>query len=51
VAKASSGPGKPWRNGAAESFTGKFRDQYLNIEGDSPSTELKLSANQLWRSK
>jgi putative transposase len=25
-------PGKPWQNGAAESFIGKFRDECLNME-------------------
>ena len=25
-------PGKPWRNGADESFHGKFRDQHLSLQ-------------------
>ena len=25
-------PGKPWQNGACESFNGKFRDECLNLE-------------------
>jgi putative transposase len=25
-------PGKPWQNGAAESFNGKFRDECLSLE-------------------
>jgi putative transposase len=25
-------PGKPWQNGAIESFIGKFRDECLNME-------------------
>jgi putative transposase len=25
-------PGKPWQNGADESFNGKFRDECLNME-------------------
>jgi putative transposase len=25
-------PGKPWQNGADESFNGKFRDEYLSLE-------------------
>ena len=24
-------PGKPWQNGADESFNGKFRDQHLSL--------------------
>lgn len=25
-------PGKPWQNGAGESFNGEFRDECLNLE-------------------
>ena len=25
-------PGKPWQNGIAESFNGKFRDECLSLE-------------------
>jgi putative transposase len=25
-------PGKPWQNGVAESFNGKFRDECLSLE-------------------
>ena len=25
-------PGKPWQNGVAESFNGKFRDECLGLE-------------------
>jgi putative transposase len=25
-------PGKPWQNGTAESFNGKFRDECLSME-------------------
>jgi putative transposase len=25
-------PGKPWQNGTAESFNGKFRDECLSLE-------------------
>ena len=25
-------PGKPWQNGATESFNGKFRDECLSLE-------------------
>jgi putative transposase len=32
IGPASIEPGKPWQNGAAESFIGKFRDECLNME-------------------
>ena len=32
IATALSDPGKPWQNGADESFNGKFRDECLSIE-------------------
>jgi putative transposase len=32
IATALSDPGKPWQNGADESFNGKFRDECLSVE-------------------
>ena len=32
IATALSDPGKPWQNGADESFNGKFRDECLSLE-------------------
>ena len=38
-------PGKPWQNGATESFNGKFRDECLRTYGASaPSSHLGLEA-------
>jgi putative transposase len=35
-------PGKPWQNGAVESFIGKFRDECLNTEGFLNRTEARI---------
>jgi putative transposase len=32
IGSALSDPGKPWQNGADESFNGKFRDECLSME-------------------
>jgi putative transposase len=32
IATALNDPGKPWQNGADESFNGKFRDEWLSLE-------------------
>lgn len=32
IATALSDPGKPWQNGADESFNGKLRDECLSLE-------------------
>ena len=41
-------PGKPWQNGADESFNGKFRDQHLSLQWFRNRTEAKVSIEQ-WR--
>ena len=38
-------PGKPWQNGVAESFNGKFRDECLSLEWFRSRAE----ANEKWR--
>lgn len=35
-------PGKPWQNGACESFNGKFRDECLNLEWFRSRSEAKV---------
>ena len=35
-------PGKPWQNGADESFNGKFRDECLSLEWFRNRTEAKI---------
>lgn len=34
--------GKPWQNGALESFNGKFRDECLNMEWFRSRAEAKV---------
>ncbi len=34
-------PGKPWQNGTAESFNGKFRDECLSMEWFRSRAEAK----------
>jgi hypothetical protein len=34
-------PGKPWQNGADESFNGKFRDQHLSLQWFRNRTDAK----------
>ena len=41
-------PGKPWQNGADESFNGKFRDECLNREWFRNRVEAKVVIQQ-WR--
>jgi putative transposase len=41
-------PGKPWQNGADESFNGKFRDQHLSLQWFRNRIEAKVSIEQ-WR--
>ena len=35
-------PGKPWQNGVAESFNGKFRDECLSLEWFRSRAEAKV---------
>jgi putative transposase len=41
-------PGKPWQNGATESFNGKFRDECLNLEWFRSRAEAKVVI-ETWR--
>jgi putative transposase len=41
-------PGKPWQNGADESFNGKFRDECLSLEWFRNRTEAKIVIEH-WR--
>ena len=41
-------PGKPWQNGADESFNGKFRDQHLSLQWFRNRAEAKVSIEN-WR--
>jgi putative transposase len=41
-------PGKPWQNGATESFNGKFRDECLSLEWFRSRTEAKIII-ETWR--
>jgi putative transposase len=41
-------PGKPWQNGVAESFNGKFRDECLNLEWFRSRAEAKVII-EAWR--
>lgn len=41
-------PGSPWENGFAESFNGRFRDEFLNTELFTTAAEAQILAN-LWR--
>jgi len=41
-------PGKPWQNGSAESFNGKFRDECLSLEWFRSRAEAKVVIEQ-WR--
>jgi putative transposase len=36
-------PGKPWQNGATESFNGKFRDECLSLEWFRSRAEAKVT--------
>lgn len=39
-------PGKPWQNGTAESFNGKFRDECLSMEWFRNRQEAKVVIEQ-----
>jgi putative transposase len=41
-------PGKPWQNGLAESFNGKFRDECLSLEWFRSRAEAK-AVIETWR--
>ena len=41
-------PGKPWQNGADESFNGKFRDQHLSLQWFRNRGDAKVSI-EAWR--
>jgi putative transposase len=41
-------PGKPWQNGTAESFNGKFRDECLSMEWFRSRQEAKVVI-EIWR--
>jgi putative transposase len=41
-------PGKPWQNGTAESFNGKFRDECLSLEWFRNRSEAKVVIEE-WR--
>jgi putative transposase len=41
-------PGKPWQNGADESFNGKFRDQHSSLQWFRSRLEAKVSI-EAWR--
>ncbi|MGF7000729.1 transposase InsO family protein [Paraburkholderia sp. GAS32] len=45
---ALSDPGKPWQNGADESFSGKFRDERLSLEWFRTRADVKVVIEQ-WR--
>ena len=48
IETALSDPGKPWQNGADESFTGKLRDEYLSLQWFRNRVEAKVGIEQ-WR--
>jgi transposase InsO family protein len=39
-------PGSPWENGFVESFNGRFRDEFLNIELFTAAPEAQLLADR-----
>ena len=41
-------PGKPWQNGADDSFNGKFRDEHLGLQWFRNRVEARVSIEQ-WR--
>ena len=41
-------PGKPWKNGATESFNGKFRDECLSLEWFRSRADAKVVI-EVWR--
>jgi putative transposase len=48
IATALIDPGKPWQNGAGESFNGKFRDECLSLEWFRSRAEAK-AVIETWR--
>lgn len=48
IATALIDPGKPWQNGATESFNGKFRDECLSLEWFRSRAEAKVVI-EAWR--
>jgi putative transposase len=48
IATALIDPGKPWQNGASESFNGKFRDECLSLEWFRSRGEAKVLI-EAWR--
>lgn len=48
IATALIDPGKPWQNGADESFNGKFRDECLSMEWFRTRAEAKVII-EIWR--
>jgi putative transposase len=48
IATALIDPGKPWQNGTAESFNGKFRDECLSLEWFRSRAEAKVVI-ETWR--
>jgi putative transposase len=48
IATALIEPGKPWQNGVAESFNGKFRDECLSLEWFRSRAEAKVLI-EAWR--
>ncbi len=39
-------PGSPWENGFAESFNGRFRDEFLNTELFTTAPEAQILADR-----
>jgi putative transposase len=48
ISTALIDPGKPWQNGADESFNGKFRDECLSMEWFRTRAEAKVII-EIWR--
>ena len=48
ITTALNDPGKPWQNGADESFNGKFRDEHLSLQWFRHRVDARVSIEQ-WR--
>ena len=48
ITTALNDPGKPWQNGADESFNGKFRDEHLSLQWFRHRLDARVSIEQ-WR--
>jgi len=48
VESALIDPGKPWQNGANESFNGKFRDECLGMQWFQNRTDARV-LTEAWR--